>query len=134
MNYSYLLITIPMILSVLTGLAVVFWIIPRWVFRGQIPTPRNRTAVWFAIAGFLVSCVFVTKYALTRTEIVSMSMWVWPASIGLAALDPPGSATIGEALLIYGIAILSNIGLYSWLGLLVGTFSAGKTRMGNEEN
>ena len=121
MEHSYLIITIPMVLSVITGFVVVFILVPHWAFRRYALTTRRKVAARFALAGLLVSLVFVAEYAVTRTEIVSRSMWVWPASLGLAALDPPGSATTATAaMMIWGLAILSNIGLYSWLGLLVG--------------
>ena len=61
------------------------------------------------------------KYAVTGTEIISQSIWVWPASFLLAALDPPGSATLRQALMIYGVTILSNVGLYGSIGLAVGS-------------
>jgi len=126
MKYSYLLITIPMILSVLSGFAIVFIYFPIWLVRRYTLTRVRKAVAWFSLAGLLACLVFVVKYALTRTEIVSQSIWVWPASIGLGALDPPGSATTPELLLIYGLTILSNVGLYGWIGLLVGSVGSRK--------
>jgi hypothetical protein len=46
-------------------------------------------------------------------------LWVWPGVVGLGVL--PRSATSAARALIIGISVLSNVGLYSWLGLLVGS-------------
>ncbi len=122
MAYSFFIFTIPMVLSVITGFAIVAILFPYWLFRPYTLTPRRKAIALFALIGLLVSLAFVGKYALTRTEIVSLSMWVWPASLGLGALDPPGSATVGQVVLITSLAMLSNVGLYAWVGWFVGSF------------
>jgi len=121
MTYSFLIVTIPMVLSILTGFAIVFIFLPRWIIRRYHLSTRRKIAAGFALAGMLISFAFVAEYAVTRTEIVSRSVWVWPASIGLGALDPPGSASTVTVFLIWSLTILSNVGLYGWLGLLVGS-------------
>jgi hypothetical protein len=117
----FLFLNIWFPLSIVGGVAIAFVLFPIWLVR-RYPLSRVRKAVaWFSLAGFLVCIAFVTKYAVTGTEIISQSIWVWPASALLVALDPQGLATIPQALMIYGVTILSNVGLYGSIGLAVGS-------------
>ena len=75
-------------------------------------------AARFALMGLLIPVIFEVKYAVTGTEILSQSIYVWPASLGLAGLDR--SATTQENIVGFiAIATLSNVGLYAldWLVL-----------------
>src|SRR5208283_2538361 len=126
MEFFNLLFAVPIILSMLSGFAITFVYFPVWLVQRYPLNGVRKAVAWFSFAGLLACLVFVVKYAVTRTEIVSQSIWVWPASTGLAALDPPGTATIPQALVIYGMTILSNVGLYGWMGLGVGLIAGGR--------
>jgi hypothetical protein len=92
-KYAYLIFTIPMVLSIMTGFVSISILVPRWLVHRRSLTKRSRMAAGFAFVGRLIPLAFLAEYAVTQTEIVSSSPWVWPASLGLAALDPPGSAS-----------------------------------------
>jgi hypothetical protein len=110
-------------LSLLGGVAIAFVFFPIWLVRRYPLNRVRKTVAWFSLTGLLVCVAFVTKFAVTGSDIISQSVWVWPASIILVAFDPPGSATIPPALVIYGLTMLSNVGLYGSIGLAVGSIS-----------
>jgi len=119
----FLILNIWFPLSLLGGVAIAFVLFPIWLVRRYPLSRVRKTVAWFSLTGLLVCLAFVMKYAVTGTETISQSIWVWPASTILVALDPPGSATIPQALMIYGVTILSNVGLYGSIGLAVGSAS-----------
>jgi len=122
----FLFLSIWFPLSLLAGVAIAFVLFPIWLVR-RYPLSRVRKMVaWFSLTGLLVCVAFVMKYVVTGTEIISQSAWVWPASFILAGLDPPGSITIPHALMIYGVTILSNVGVYGSIGLAVGSVAGGR--------
>jgi len=108
-------------LSLFSGVAIAFVFFPVWLVRRYPLNRVRKTVAWFSLTGLLVCVVFVMKYAVTGTENIAQSIWVWPASFILVALDPPGSITIPQAAMIYGVTILSNVGLYGSIGLAVGS-------------
>lgn len=115
----YIFVAIPMILSVVTGLFFVLILVPYWLMRGYKLSIVQKMTARFAIAGLVIPLFFLGEYAITRSEIVSQSMWLWPASFGLAALDR--SATFANWVVVCGISIMSNVGVYCWLGLAIGS-------------
>ena len=110
-------------LSILSGVTIAFVYFPICLIR-RYPLSRVPNVVaWFSFSGLLICLLFVVKRAVTRTEIVWQWSWVWPASIMLVALNPPSSATIPQALMLYVMTILSNVGLYGSIGLAVGSIA-----------
>jgi hypothetical protein len=109
-----------MVLSIVTGFAMVFILIPFWLFRPSSLTARRKVISAFALAGTMAPLVVIACLLTKHPEIISGSVLaVWPGIVGLAAL--PRSATDAAKVLIFVICILSNVGLYSWLGMLVGS-------------
>src|SRR4029077_12804320 len=100
MKYSSLLFTVPMILSVVAG-SLIFMLVPYLVIRRQRLTPARKIVIGFALIGLLIPLAFEAKYEMTHTEILSQSVWLWPASLGLMALDP--YATTSEIVMGFGI-------------------------------
>jgi hypothetical protein len=122
MKYSSLLFTVPMILSVVAGF-LIFMLVPYWLLRRQRLTPARKIVVGFALIGLLIPLAFEAKYEMTHTEILSQSVWLWPASLGLMALDP--YATTSEIVMGFGITTLSNVGLYALIGWIVSLIRSG---------
>ena len=118
MGYPYLIFTIPMVLSVIAGFAIVFVLLPHWLIRRYRLTPTRKMVAGFALAGLLIPLVFEAKYELTGTEILSQSVWLWPSSWGLMGLDR--YSTTSEIIVGFGLATLSNIGLYAIVGWVAG--------------
>jgi hypothetical protein len=113
---SVLILTL-IALSVFAGFAVVFIYLPRWLAHRFSLTPTRKMTAWFALVGFLIP-VIEAKYAVTHTEILSQSMWLWPSSLALMGFDR--SATSVEVIVGFTITHLSNIGLYASIGYLLG--------------
>jgi hypothetical protein len=80
----------------------------------------RKTVAAFALAGVLIPLGIIAFIAAKHAEIFSASvLWVWPGMVASATL--PRSATSAARALMFGIGIISNVGLYSWLGLGVGS-------------
>jgi hypothetical protein len=119
MHYLIIILVIPVVLSILTGFVIIFILVPRWLFRPSTLNPVRKMIATFALAGLLVPLVVIACIVTKHPEIVSASvLWVWPGIVVQGAL--PRSATVSAKALIFGISSLSNVGLYSWLGMLVG--------------
>jgi hypothetical protein len=117
----FLFLNIWFPLSLLSGAAITFVFFPIWLVR-RYPLSRVRKVVaWFSVSGLLVCVAFLMQHAVIGADVSSRSIWVWPASFLLVALDSPNAATIPQALMIYGVTILSNVGLYGSMGLAVGS-------------
>jgi hypothetical protein len=121
MGYSYVIIlVIPVVLAILTGFAMVFILVPLWLFRPRTLTTLRKVVMAFAFAGLFVPLVFLACLVTKHTDIFSASvLWVWPGIVAPSTL--PHSATSGARAVMFGIGAISNVGLYSWLGLLVGS-------------
>ncbi len=115
MLIAIILITVPLFLLLASGFAIVFVYFPRWLMHRYELNAKRKTVAYFALAGFLVSIVFTGKYLATRTEMISEAVFLWPTALILMDLDghPSTSAVIAN----FGFAILSNVGLYGWLGM-----------------
>jgi hypothetical protein len=122
MGYSHgiiIILAIPVVLSIVTGFAMVI-LVPFWFFRRNSLTAFRKTVVPFALAGLLVPLVVIACIVTKHAEMVSASvLWVWPGIVASATV--PRSATSAARGLMFGIGMLSNVGLYSWLGLVVGS-------------
>jgi len=115
-----MILAIPVVLAILTGFAMVFILVPLWLFRPRALTALRKVVMAFALAGLFVPLVVLVCLATKHADIFSSSvLWVWPGIVATATL--PRSATSGARALMFGIGALSNVGLYSWLGLLVGS-------------
>jgi hypothetical protein len=51
MKYSYLLVTIPMVLSTVTGFVIAFVLLPHWLFRRYTLTTLRKVVAVFALVG-----------------------------------------------------------------------------------
>jgi hypothetical protein len=107
---------VVLLFLLLSGLAIAFFYFPRWLMRRYPLTAERKTIAYFALAGLFVSVAFTCKYAVTRTEMVTDAALLWPTVMILMDLD--GHATVTAIILNFGLAILTNVGLYGWLGLL----------------
>ncbi len=105
------------LLLLASGFAIVFIYFPRWLMHRYELNPKKKLVAGFALAGLLISVAFTCKYLVTRTEMVTEALFVWPTALILMDLDghPSASAVVAN----FGGAILSNVGLYAWLGLIV---------------
>ena len=101
---------------VASGFAIAFVYFPRWLMHRYELTPPRKTVGYFALCGLLVSIAFTCKYLVTRTEMITEAVLLWPTALILMDLDghPSTSALIAN----FAVAILSNVGLYAWLGVL----------------
>jgi hypothetical protein len=116
---SMVLAIIVVILGLLlaaSGFAIIFFYFPRWLMHRYELTPRRKIVAYFALGGLLVPIVFTCRYLVTRTEMVTDAIFLWPTALILTDLDghPSTSAVVAN----FGCAILSNVGLYAWLGVL----------------
>jgi hypothetical protein len=110
------IIAVALLLFLLTsGFAVVFVYFPRWLMHRYELTARTRMIAYFAVVGLLVPVAFTCKYLATRTEIVTDAVYLWPTALILMDLDghPSLPAIVGN----FALAILTNVGLYVWLGI-----------------
>ncbi len=117
MQGAYLIFAIPMALSVIGGFTIAFVLTPYWLFRGRPLTPMQKMVARFALIGLLIPLLFAVRYAVTRTEILSLSIWVWPSSLGMMGLD--GFATTGDVVIGFAVTGLSNVGVYAFIGWIV---------------
>jgi hypothetical protein len=101
----------------MSGFAVIFVYFPRWLMHRCELTVKRRTVAYFALAGLLVCVFFTCKYLVTRTEMVSGALFLWPTALILMDLD--GHPSVLAVVANFGLAILGNVGLYAWLGVLV---------------
>jgi hypothetical protein len=116
MALAIIVVAVTFIL-VASGFAIVFVYFPRWMMhRYKVNGVRKMTA-YFALAGLLVSIAFTCGYFLTHSEMVTEALLLWPTALILMDMD--GHASISATIANFGLAILSNVGLYAWLGAVV---------------
>lgn len=105
-------------LSLLSGLATVFLMLI-YAFRRKTRTNRTLTiAVAFATVGFVIAFMFATIGLIRNDDSAFNAGLLWPTSMMLGAGE--GSDAFGSSLFVFGLATLSNIGVYGALGLFVG--------------
>jgi hypothetical protein len=105
------------LLSVVSGIAIMFVNFPRWLMHRRQLTPREKLIAWFASIGLLIPVVFIGRYAVTRTEFVTEALFVWPAALIL--MDLTGRPSTFAILANFSLAAVVNVGLYGWLGAFV---------------
>jgi hypothetical protein len=105
------------VLSFVSGIAIVFVYLPRWLMHRRRLTSRERLVAWFALIGLLIPIVFIAKYAVTRTEFVTEALFLWPAALIL--LDLTGRPSNFAIVANFSLAVFANVGLYGWLGAFV---------------
>jgi hypothetical protein len=105
------------VLSLVSGIAIVFVYFPRWLIHRRRLNPREKMISWFALIGSLIPFVFVIKYAVTGKEFVTEALFVWPAALIL--MDLTGHPSRFAIVANFGLAAVTNAGLYGWLGVFV---------------
>lgn len=90
-------------------------------YRFRRKMHRNRlwtTVVLFGILGFVIASIF-SAIALIRNDDSAMRAGIlWPTSIIFMAGEP--GDPISSLLVVFGAAILSNVVVYGFVGLVVG--------------
>lgn len=72
---------------------------------------------YWAVIGLLVPTVLLLRWKLLGVMFGEVEAALWPASIITMGLE--GNSTIWNILLIYAIAFVVNVLLYSLIGLLI---------------
>src|SRR5258708_38107663 len=111
------MLTALIILSFLLGLGTLFLMLV-YAFRRKLR--RSRVCTLVAIFGtfglvipFIFSAVAVNDHSSPSAGLL------WPTSLMLMAVEDDGSVLTN--LFVFGMAILSNVGLYGFVGLIVGS-------------
>ena len=111
-----ILFSAVLLLTLALGIAVVFVYFPCWLLNRYSPSPAAKVAGKFAMVGLLIPVFFAIKYSFTRTEILSLSIYVWPTSLSMMGLDR--SAKTWEVVVGFLLSGLSNVGVYAFAGIL----------------
>jgi hypothetical protein len=111
-----ILFSAVLLFTLVLGIAVVFVYFPCWLLKRYSPSHAAKVAGKFAMVGFLIPVFFAIKYAFTRAEILSLSIYVWPTSLSMMGLDR--SAKTWEVIVGFVLAGLSNVGVYAFAGIL----------------
>jgi hypothetical protein len=117
---SVLIAIIFILISLLllaSGLAIVFIYFPRWLVHRYELTTERKTIAYFAFAGLLVPTIFTCKYLVTHTEMITDALFLWPTALIL--MDLTGHPSVVAIVANFAFAILSNVGLYAWVGVFV---------------
>jgi hypothetical protein len=77
------------------------------------------SVVVFGILGLLVPSVFTAIAFVRNDDSASSAGWLWPTSIMLMAGER-GDPLIASVV-VFGMATLANVGVYGFVGLIVGT-------------
>jgi hypothetical protein len=128
MSILIAIIAIVVLLFLLvSGFAIIFIYFPRWLMGSYGLTAGRKMTAYFALAGLFVSGAFTCKYAISRTEMVTDALIFWPTAMILMDLD--GHASTAATIANFAVAILTNVGLYGWMGVL-----AARVRRGLRKN
>ena len=71
---------------------------------------------WWGILGLLVPAVLILRWKLFGSMFGQIEAILWPSSIMLMILE--GSVSMLNILLVYAIALVGNVTIYSGVGLL----------------
>ena len=111
------MITALIILSFLLGLCTLFLMLV-YAFRPKLRRSRGCTMVAiFGTFGLVIPFIF-SAVAVNDHSSPSAGL-LWPTSIMLMVGEGDGRASTN--LFVFGMAILSNVGLYGFVGLIVGS-------------
>src|SRR5258708_1931050 len=111
------MLTALIILSFLLGLGTLFLMLV-YAFRRKLRRSRVCTLVAiFGTFGLVIPCIF-SAVAVNDHSSPSAGL-LWPSSIMLMAGE--GDRRVSTNLFIFAMAILSNVGLYGFVGLIVGS-------------
>ena len=114
-----IIVIVVVFLLLASGFAIVFVYFPRWLMHRHELDAQRKMIAYFALAGLLVSIAFTCKGLVTHEEMVTDAVFLWPTAIILMDLDGHAAhASISALLANFGLAILSNVGLYAWVGAL----------------
>src|SRR4029077_4242997 len=72
---------------------------------------------WWGALGLLVPAVLLLRWKLLGIGFGRFEATLWPSSILMMCLE--GSPTISTILLVFAIAVVANVLLYSLIGLLI---------------
>jgi hypothetical protein len=113
------MLTVAIISAWLFGLTTLFLML-RSVFIWR--SHRSRVLKMIAAFGAIGLLIPSTVTALDLTghnDSLESARFLWPGSIMLMALDSPTEPT-SNIVLVFAMAILSNVGLYGFVGLCAG--------------
>lgn len=71
---------------------------------------------WWGILGLVVPAVLILCWKLSSSMFGQIEAILWPSSIMLMVLE--GSVSMFYVLLVYAIALVGNVTIYSGVGLL----------------
>jgi hypothetical protein len=112
------MLRVLIITSLLSGL-ITSSAICAYAVRRKLRSNRLwTTVVIFGALGLFVSSVFTLIALVRNDDSAFLAGWLWPTSIVLLAGER--GDPILAVLVVFGAAILSNIGVYGLVGLAVG--------------
>jgi len=77
----------------------------------------SKWLLYFGVLGLLVPAVLLLRWKLFGIMFGLLEATLWPSSIFTMGLE--GNPTIWNILLVYAIALVANVLLYSLAGLLI---------------
>ena len=90
-----------------------------YALRQKVRTSRVWTAVViFGFLGLFVASVSTIVGLVRNGDSALAAGWLWPTSIMLMAGER--GDPISAMLVVFGMAILGNVGVYGFVGLIVG--------------
>jgi hypothetical protein len=98
-----------------SGFAIVFVYFPRWLVHHYELTAKRKMVAYFALAGFCPCCFYV-HISPDAYKHDWRSRFPVADCTDLDGLD--GHASVSAVIANFALAILSNVGLYAWMGLL----------------
>ena len=86
--------------------------------RGRGSRVLKMVAAFGAI-GLLIPSTVTALGLIRHNDSIESARFLWPSSLMLMALDSPTESAL-NTVLVFGMAILSNVGLYGFVGLCAG--------------
>ncbi len=78
-----------------------------------------KMIVAFGAIGLLIPSAVTALDLIRHNDSIESARFLWPSSIMLMALDSP-TESASNTIFVFGMAILSNVGLYGFVGLCAG--------------
>ena len=73
----------------------------------------------FGAIGLLIPLTLTALDLIWHNQCIESAWFVWPSGIMLMVLDSP-TESVSSVVFVFGAAILSNVGLYGFVGLCAG--------------